>query len=389
MHAPVVTTGRDLRLDLFRGIALWLIFLDHIPSNIVAWITIRNYGFSDATEIFVFVSGYTAAFVYGKEMNERGFVVAGAHILRRAWQIYVAHVFLFAIYLAEISYVATSFENPLYAEEMNILDFLKQPDATIIQALLLKFKPANMDVLPLYIILLLLFPPILWLLRYKSTLALGASVVLYVLTWEFNWNMPSYPSGHWYFNPFAWQLLFVFGAWCALGGAQRLSGVLQSGVTMAIAIAYLVFALFISLSWYLPGMSQYVPHWLEEVIYPIDKVNLDVLRFAHFLALAVVTVRFIPRDWPLLRSWWAWPPIVCGQHSLEIFCLGVFLSFAAHFAMVEVSAGIWMQIVVSALGILIMFAAAAVLTWYKRVEGRSPGSGPKKTPNADLAGGEA
>src|SRR5262245_24673793 len=133
MQAPVATRGRDLRLDLFRGLALWLIFLDHIPSNLVAWITIRNYGFSDATELFVFVSGYTAAFVYGKEMRERGFVVSGARILKRAWQIYVAHVFLFAIYLAEISYVATSFENPLYAEEMNILDFLKQPDQTIIQ----------------------------------------------------------------------------------------------------------------------------------------------------------------------------------------------------------------------------------------------------------------
>jgi len=178
MHAPVVSTGRDLRLDLFRGIALWLIFLDHIPSNLVAWGTLRNYGFSDATEIFVFVSGYTAAFVYGKEMRERGFIIAGARILRRTWQIYVAHVFLFAIYLAEISYVATSFENPLYAEEMNILDFLKQPDVTIIQALLLKFKPANMDVLPLYIILLLLFPPTLWLLQFRSTLALGASVLL-------------------------------------------------------------------------------------------------------------------------------------------------------------------------------------------------------------------
>jgi hypothetical protein len=389
MHAPVVTTGRDLRLDLFRGIALWLIFLDHIPSNLVAWVTIRNYGFSDATEIFVFVSGYTAAFVYGREMSERGFVVAGAHILRRAWQIYVAHVFLFAIYLAEISYVATSFENPLYAEEMNILDFLKQPDVTIVQALLLKFKPSNMDVLPLYIILLLLFPPILWLLQRKATLALGASVLLYVLTWEFNWNMPSYPSGHWYFNPFAWQLLFVFGAWCALGGAQRLSGVLRSPVTVTIAVVYLIFALFISLSWYLPGMGQYVPHWLEEVIYPIDKVNLDVLRFAHFLALAVVTVKFIPRDWPLLKSWWMWPPIVCGQHSLEIFCLGVFLSFAGHFAMVEVSGELWMQVLVSALGILIMVAAAGVLMWYKRLEGRSPGSRPKKTPDADLAGGEA
>src|SRR6267378_4815791 len=107
MHAPVVTAGRDLRLDLFRGIALWLIFLDHIPSNVVSWITIRNYGFSDATEIFVFISGYTAAFVYGREMRDRGTVVAGARILKRAWQIYVAHIFLFAIYLAEISYVAT------------------------------------------------------------------------------------------------------------------------------------------------------------------------------------------------------------------------------------------------------------------------------------------
>ena len=389
MHAAVVTTGRDLRLDLFRGIALWLIFLDHIPSNLVAWGTIRNYGFSDATEIFVFVSGYTAAFVYGKEMRERGFIIAGAHILRRAWQIYVAHVFLFAIYLAEISYVATSFENPLYAEEMNVLDFLKQPDVTIVQALLLKFKPANMDILPLYIVLLLLFPAALWLLLFRPSLALGASVLLYVLTWHFNWNLPSYPEGHWYFNPFAWQLLFVFGAWCALGGAQRLATVLQSRITLGVAIAYLLFAFVISLTWYLPGVGQYVPHRLEDLIYPIDKVNLDVLRFAHFLALAVVTVHFLPRDWPGLKSRWLWPPIVCGQHSLEIFCLGVFLSFAAHFAMVEISGAVWMQFLLSGLGIIIMVAVAGLLTWYKRAEGRSPGSRPKKTPDADLAGGEA
>src|SRR6202140_3532740 len=101
---PYLAPGRDLRLDFFRGLALWFIFLDHIPNNIVSWITIRNYGFSDATEIFIFISGYTAAFVYGKAMHDRGFIVASARILRRAWQIYVAHIFLFAIYLAEISY---------------------------------------------------------------------------------------------------------------------------------------------------------------------------------------------------------------------------------------------------------------------------------------------
>src|SRR5207244_9910195 len=94
--APAVSppaVDRDLRLDLFRGLALWLIFLDHIPSNIVSWVTIRNYGFSDATEIFVFISGYTAAFVYGRAMTERGFIVAGARVLKRAWQVYVAHLF--------------------------------------------------------------------------------------------------------------------------------------------------------------------------------------------------------------------------------------------------------------------------------------------------------
>jgi hypothetical protein len=187
---PVVAAERDLRLDLFRGIALWLIFLDHIPGNILNWFTIRNYGFSDATEIFIFISGYTAAFVYGRAMRERGLLIASARILRRAWQIYVAHIFLFTIFMAEIAYVAATFDNPLYAEEMNILDFLKQPDVTIFQALLLKFKPVNMDVLPLYIVLLLLFPPMLWMLLRQPGFALAGSALVYVLAWNFDWNLP-------------------------------------------------------------------------------------------------------------------------------------------------------------------------------------------------------
>ncbi len=390
--APAVSppaADRDLRLDLFRGLALWLIFLDHIPSNIVSWVTIRNYGFSDATEIFIFISGYTAAFVYGRAMKERGFVVSGARILKRAWQIYVAHVFLFTIYLAEIAYVARGFNNPLYAEEMGILDFLQQPDVTIVEALLLKFKPANMDVLPLYIVLLLLFPPILWLLQRKATLALFASAALYAAAWEFGWNLPAYPSGHWYFNPFTWQLLFVFGAWCALGGADRLAGLLRSNIAIAVAVLYLVIAFCITLTWHFPRLEYlFMPKWLSDEIYPIDKTNLDVLRFAHFIALAAVTVHFVPRDWPALRSKYLKPAIICGQHSLEIFCFGVFLAFAAHFAKVQISGGIAMQIAVSLLGILAMIAAAWLFSWYNSAEGRKPGARPK-TPDADLAGGEA
>jgi hypothetical protein len=387
--APAIPTDRDLRLDLFRGLALWFIYLDHIPSNIVAWVTIRNYGFSDATEIFIFVSGFTAAFVYGKAMTDYGFVVSSARILKRAWQIYVAHIFLFVIYMGQIAYVARGFQNPLYAEEMNILEFLQQPDVTLVQALLLKFKPVNMDVLPLYIVLMACFPPVLWLLLRNATLTLALSVLLYALTWEFNWNLPAYPSGTWYFNPFAWQLMFVFGAWCALGGAERLKWLLRSRITLAVAIAYLVFAFFITLTWHFPHLAPLVPKWVAEHLYPIDKTNLDVLRFAHFLALAAVTVYFVPRDWPYLSSPWLRPAILCGQHSLEIFCLGVFLAFAAHFAKVEISPGIPMQILVSALGILIMVGVAWLLSWYKGATARKVAARPVDRDAKPSLGGEA
>ena len=189
----------------------------------------------------------------------------------------------------------------------------------------MKFKPVNMDVLPLYIVLLLLFPPMLWLLLRQPAFALAGSALVYVLAWNFDWNLPAYPNGVWFFNPFAWQLLFVFGAWCALGGAQRLAGVLRSRIVLGIAVAYLLFAFAITLTWYIEPLGRFVPLWLSDWMYPIDKTNLDVLRFAHFLALAAVTVRFVPRDWPALKSPFLQPAIRCGQHSLEIFCLGVFL----------------------------------------------------------------
>lgn len=384
---PVAAGERELRLDLFRGIALWLIFIDHLPPNILTWFTIRNYGFSDATEIFIFISGYTAAFVYSRAMRDRGFVVASARIFKRVWQIYVAHVFLFTIYLAEISYIATRFENPLYAEEMGILDFLKQPDVTIVQALLLKFRPVNMDVLPLYIVLMMFLPLILWLMQRKADVALALSVVLYAVTWEFDLYLPAYPNGTWFFNPFAWQLLFVFGAWCALGGARRMQRILSSRVTLWLCVAYLVFAFCVTLTWHVPRLNVFMPRWLESWMYPINKTDLDVLRFAHFLALAAVTVRFVHADWPGLKSRWLRPVILCGQHSLEIFCLGVFLAFAGHFVLAELSGGAWMHFAVSVAGIVIMSAAAWLFSWYKTEVGKGGKRAKGVEGDADLAGG--
>ncbi len=392
--APTISSPpvseRELRLDLFRGLALWLIFIDHLPPSLLTWLTIRNYGFSDATEIFIFISGYTAAFVYGRAMRDVGFVVATARILRRVWQIYVAHVFLFTIFLAEISYVATSFENPLYTEEMGILDFLKQPDITIVQALLLRFRPVNMDVLPLYIVLMLFLPLILWLMKWKTDVTLGLSVLIYAATWQFDLSLSAYPNGVWAFNPFAWQLLFVFGAWCAQGGAKRMSRILSSPITLWISVAYLLAAFYVTLTWYVPQMNNLLPRWLEQWMYPIDKTDLDVLRFAHFLALAALTVRFLRKDWAGLKSPWLRPLILCGQHSLEIFCLGVFLAFAGHFVLAEVSGGPALHAVLHAAitvaGVVIMSAAAWLFSWYKHSADKSART--KGTiGNADLAGG--
>jgi hypothetical protein len=378
---------RELRLDLFRGLALWLIFIDHVSPDVLTWFTIRSYGFSDAAEIFIFISGYTAAFVYGRAMFESGFEIATARVLRRVWQIYAAHVLLFAILVAEVSYVAIGLEKPFYAKEMEILNFLDQPGSAMVQALLLRYRPLNMDVLPLYIVLMLFLPLILKLIKWRADLTLAASVALYAAAWRYDLHLTAYPNGFWSFNPFAWQLLFVFGAWCALGGARRMSRFLSSPVTLWISFAYLLAAFCVTLTWYLPQLSHLMPRWLEQWMYPIDKTDLDVLRFAHFLALAVVALRFVPAGWPGLESRWLWPMILCGQRSLEIFCLGVALAFAGYFVLTEASAGLGLHFLVGICGILMMSAAAWLLSWYKHYVDKAGPRTKRAGGHAQMAGG--
>jgi hypothetical protein len=179
----------------------------------------------------------------------------------------------------------------------------------------------------------------------------------------------------------------VFGAWCALGGARRMSRIISSRITLWISIAYLFAAFCVTLTWYLPRLSDLMPHRIEQLIYPINKTDLDVLRFAHFLALAALTVRFLPRDWPGLKSSWLRPLILCGQHSLEIFCLGVFLAFAGHFLLAEINGGAGLHFVISISGILIMWAVAWVISWYKHSADKSASRTKSTGGNADMAGG--
>ncbi len=379
---------RELRLDLFRGLALWLIFIDHVSPDVLTWFTIRSYGFSDAAEIFIFISGYTAAFVYGRSMLESGVVIAVARILRRVWQIYAAHVLLFTFMVAAVSYVVVGLGKPFYGQEMEVTHFLNEPGLSMVQGLLLRYRPLNMDVLPLYIVLMSFLPLILLLIRLSLNLTLVTSVAIYALSWRYDLHLSTYPDGFWSFNPFAWQLLFVSGAWCALGGARQISGILSSPVTLWISFAYLLASFGVTLTWYFPQFEYLVPHWLAHWMYPINKADLDVLRFAHFVALAVIAVYFVPAGSPGLKSPWLRPMILCGQSSLEIFCLGVALAFTGYFLLTEISAGLFLHVLVGICGIAIMSAAAWVLSWSKR---RLDKSGPrtKGTKEVDVARQEA
>ena len=366
-----VPVERDLRLDLFRGLSLWLLFLDQLPSAVVSSFAIRSYGFSDATEIIVFIFGYTAGFVYGPMMRERGLVVASANILRRAWQVYVAHVFLFVFYIAEIAYVSRRFDNPLFAEDTNIFEFLHRPDRALFQGLILNFKPVHMDVLPLYILLLVAFAPVLWLLLRRPTLALAASALVYALSRGFGWNLDAYPAGEWPLNPFAWQLLFVLAAWCGLGLPRTVQNLIHSRPALILAAAYLALSLAMVTALFFPRASGYVPTWLADAIYPIDKTDLDPVRFAHVLALAAVAVQSVPQHWTALQSRGLRPLIRCGQYLVEIFCVGVFLTFAAQSIFVEVADTIPVHLLAAALGIAIMSAVAQFIAWFEPLAARA------------------
>ncbi|MHC2195771.1 hypothetical protein ACVJF1_008404 [Bradyrhizobium diazoefficiens] len=166
---------RDVRLDLFRGLANWLIFLGHIPNSVLVWFTTRNYGFSDGADLFVLISGYTATFVFGTMMMERGFVIGATRLLRRVWQLYVAHLLLFFVYLTAVHYLAHRFDDLHLMDQFNVAPLMDFPVETLSQGLVLKFKPLNLDVLPLYIVLMAAFPVVLWfMLRWRNAVMISS-----------------------------------------------------------------------------------------------------------------------------------------------------------------------------------------------------------------------
>jgi hypothetical protein len=341
--------GRDPRIDACRGIALWWIFLDHIPNNIGSWLTLRNYGFSDAAELFMFISGVTCALAYDRARRCEGWSGVIRRSLRRGWDIYAAFLLLtlacaIMVYLAGRDHLA---------DESNTRVLLEHPGAALAHAAVLQYRPVNTDILPIFVVYHVLFAPLLWLLLRVPNVTLGVSLLLYALVHVFGWTV-------WFFNPLAWQLLIVLGAWWVIEG-KRLRPWVTSRTALVLAVLYLAFSFIIALSWSIKSLEPPVPQTLTNLLFPVDKTNLSPLRVLHFLALAILAARFVPHTWrglmtPVMRG-----AMRCGENSLPIYCLGVLLALASHVALLDISDGLPMQIALSLGGILMMIVAAMLL----------------------------
>jgi hypothetical protein len=362
----VPSQPRDLRLDFFRGLALIFIFIDHIPENVLSYFTLQAFQFYDAAEVFIFISGYTAALVYGRTLAQQGAFYASAQILRRAWQLYVAHIFLFMIFIAEVSYTVTTFNNPMYNDEMRVADFLEEPHVAIVKALLLEFQPTFLDILPLYILLLVIFPVILLGLRLQLLLVLIPSFLVYAVVQATDVSIPAYPEGHvWYFNPLAWQFLFTAGAALGLGEARVRRRLHPTSAPLLIAIAIAAAGLIIKLSWTIHGVWDPFPGLFLRELWPINKNNLSPTRLLPFFAMVFVIGNLVSKEAAFLRSVVAKPLILCGQQSLEIFCLGILLSALGHFVLSEYNSTIVTQVAVNVAGVVALCLTAKMIDWYK------------------------
>ena len=364
--------SRDYRLDFFRGLALLFIFIDHIPDNVISYFTLRSFAFCDAAEVFIFISGYTAALAYAPAFDREGAAMGIARIYRRVWQLYVAHLCLFMLFNAEVAYTLKFLYNPLFADELQVGDYLNNPGEAFIRVLLLQFQPNLLNILPLYIALLVALPLLIFMIRHHVVLGLVPSFILWLEANLFGWNMPGFPRGVlWYFDPFAWQFLFAIGLSLGFSRAKEQTYLVSRGWLPRIAMVFAAGAAAISLSWTLHEAINSVPQYIVLPETWFDKTMLPPARLLSVVALAVLVGTYVPRNAAFLMSRLGWLVVLCGQSSLEIFCLSILLAVLANFVLNLEGYGLIGQGIVNLVGLLIMLGVGLLLAWFKE-GGRIP-----------------
>ena len=366
IKASLAAHGCDLRIDFARGIANYFMVLDHIPNNVVNLLTMRNFGFSGAVDLFVFTSGYAVAILYGRMLLERGFVVAASRIVKRTGQLYAAHIVLFVIYINAIGWLAARYAAPDIIQEYHVIGILNDPVRVLMHGLLLQSRPLNLDVLQLAIVLLTFFPFALASLMRWPNLTMIGSIALYLAAHQFSLGLPAYPAGSSYLNPLCWQILFVLGAYLALNGAKLVRALQEIWVIRMLGLAYLVVALLITVAARNPVVGSTVPDFLIRPFIPNDRDNLGLFRVLHLMALALLLSQLVSVDWEGFRSKLIQPILKCGEEWLASFCAGIFLALAGHFVLITSSNSLLLQVLISIVVLAIMTVVSYYVSWSRQ-----------------------
>ncbi len=372
---PVAGT-RDPRLDFFRGIAMFIILIAHIPGNwLTLWIPAR-FGFSDATETFVFCSGMASAIAFGRVFRDRGLPMGSARVAYRCWQVYWAHVALFVATAATMVALNAAFpEGRDYIAQLNLHPFFENTEQNLVGLLTLTYVPNYFDILPMYLVILAMMPMMVALSRVHVGLVVLASVSIWLCANVLDWNFPAEPWSDrgWFFNPLGWQLIFFTGfafmsGWIPAPPVdRRLFWIAVAVIVISLPFAY--FRLFNAFPVFL--------EWRREWGVLIQKTDFGILRYIHFLATAYVAwvlvgpkgARIQPSGGPgfLARSWTVVLAVIMkvGQQSLAVFIGSMFLARLLGVLLDVVGRNHFSMFWVNAFGIFLVIAVAYGAGWFK------------------------
>jgi len=364
---------RDPRLDFFRGLAMLIIMIAHIQRNPWgSWIPAR-FGPSDAAEMFVFCSGYAAAIAFGATFVRAGFWMGVRRIALRCWQVYWAHLGLF-FFIAAISVVAYNWfsgepDSRNYITGLNLGPFFDDAASQLVGLFTLTYVPNYFDILPMYIVILMMVPIVMALHRLHLYAAIGFCVGLYVLTWVFDLEFPAEPWSDrpWFFNPLAWQLLFFTGFMLARGWIQ------PPPFTPRLVIGAAVFVLvMIPLSRWQIYTQVPVLHAIHDWIWlrwqdqgGLFKTNHHPLRYLHILALAYLAVWLLQGREHWLYAW-PWRVVIkVGQQALATFLTSMALAWILTIALDQLGRDAFTVAAANLFGLGTIIAVAYLVGWYK------------------------
>ena len=360
-------SGRDARLDMFRGLALVMIFINHVPGTFYETLTSRNFGFSDAAEAFVFMSGLAAGLAYSGRFVSGPLWPAIAKVWARARQLYFVHLSITMIALAIFAGAAWWFGLDELLEKNNIAPIFGFPLQTMIGLPLMTHQLGYLNILPLYITLLLATPLVIVLgLRWPVQTALG-SIALWVIAGQFRFNLPNFPTqGGWFFNPFSWQILFVIGLLSGMAMKQGRRFVPKSPVLFGLCAAFLVFVLLWVKIPELGDAGRQGLGFLSKLGLPFyitwfDKTFLALPRLLHALALFYVlsSLGVMHR---IAESRLAAPLRLMGRQGLAVFATGTVLSLFLQSVKAGVEGGLLLDALLLGSGLILLVGLAYLLT---------------------------